>query len=181
MSILQDVQANARSKSQSHPASRKQTVARLLNLRFLAVVLYRLSVAVGSRSGILADVVKQFNQLLTGADVAWQARISAGLVLRHPVGVVIGAGVRAGENLILQQGVTIGGDGGSKLDEDHFPTIGDNVRIGPGARLLGNITVGDGAVIGANSVVIRDVPAGAFVAGVPARVIRTEEPPGRVS
>jgi serine O-acetyltransferase len=144
----------------------------LLTLRYLAVLLFRASQLAGRHSGVMASLVKQLNQLLTGADVAWQARIGSGLVLRHPVGVVVGMGVVAGERLVLQQGVTIGGSGASEFDDAHFPTLGDQVRIGPGARLLGNVSVGDGAIIGANSVVIRNVRPKTFVAGVPAREVR---------
>ena len=87
-------------------------------------------------------------------------------MLPHPNGVVIAPDANIGINCIIFQQVTIGtADGG-------YPTIGNNVLIGAGAKILGPVKIGDGAKIGANAVVLRDVPAGCAAAGVPARVIR---------
>jgi serine O-acetyltransferase len=137
----------------------------LLTARFRSVVGFRLAQWLGSsKLGVLADVVKQINQSMTGADIAWQSAVEPGLILFHPVGVVIGPDCTIGRNAIIQQGVTIGGrgDGGG-------PTIGDDVFIGAGARILGSVVLGRDVVIGANAVVVRDVPAGKTAMGVPAR------------
>lgn len=88
------------------------------------------------------------------------------LALPHPYGIVISAQVTFGENCVVYQGVTIGVD-----DEGGAPTIEDRVEIYPGACLFGDITIGAGARIGANAVVLKDVPAGATAVGVPARSI----------
>lgn len=88
-----------------------------------------------------------------------------GLAIVHYGTIVVNDGVRVGANCRIHAGVNIG------VANGEAPTLGDNVYIGPGAKLFGGITVGDGAAIGANAVVNRDVPAGVSVAGVPARVV----------
>lgn len=100
-----------------------------------------------------------------GLEIPIRADIGGGLYIAHPVGVVI-APRRMGENCSVIAAATIG-----MRNEWEFPDIGDNVFIGAGARVLGGITIGDGAAIGANSVVIHDVPAGATVVGIPGRVV----------
>lgn len=88
------------------------------------------------------------------------------VVLPHPHNIVIGRNVRIGENCTIYHDVTIG------QNLDMFPKIGDNVIVYTGAKIIGGITIGDNAVIGANAVVIKDVPQNAIVAGIPAKVIR---------
>jgi serine O-acetyltransferase len=105
---------------------------------------------------------------LTGADIAPNAKIGSGLKLPHPHGVVIGHGCEIGSDCTILQGVTLGE---RYTSEGHkYPKIGDNVVIGAGAKLLGGIEVGSRAKIGANSVVLRDIPCGATVVGVPGRL-----------
>jgi serine O-acetyltransferase len=101
-----------------------------------------------------------------GLDVAIGPEYGGGLYIPHTVGTVLSP-ARLGDNCSLIACVTIG-----MRNEHAFPVVGNNVFIGAGARLLGGITIGDGAVIGANAVVIDNVPAGATVVGVPARVVR---------
>jgi serine O-acetyltransferase len=137
-------------------------------VRGVATALYRFAQVGGATWPPLGHVVKQLNHFLTGADLAWQAQIGPGMTLYHPTGVVIGPHVVAGEGLILQQGVTIGGDGGPEGGCDSSPRIGDNVSIGPGARIFGRVEVGSNTLIGANAVVIKDVPSECVAVGVPA-------------
>lgn len=99
-----------------------------------------------------------------GLDIVVGADIGGGLYIAHPVGTVV-APKRIGQNCSIIAAVTIG-----MRNEWEFPDIGDNVFIGAGARVLGGVTVADNAMIGANAVVIRDVPAGATAVGIPARV-----------
>lgn len=163
--LFQDLAANVSHDDQSRALSR---IRSLLTIRFAAVFFYRLSQAVGARSPIVASMIKQLNTVVTGCDIAWQAKVGPGLVVFHPVGVVVGPRVTSGSNLIIQQGVTVGDRRASDLAA---PKLGDDVYLGAGCRVLGAVTLGDGAKVGANAVVLDDVPAGARAVGVPAIVI----------
>lgn len=148
----------------------KAIVRSFLIVRHMSVTLFRYSQILGRRAPAAGHVLKQLNHLLTGADLAWQAEVGPGLVLHHPTGVVWGPGVRLGSHCRLQQGVTIGGRGGSR--DDGSPVIGDRVILGAGSRVLGPIELGSDSVVGANAVVIKDVPTHSIAVGVPA-VIRS--------
>jgi serine O-acetyltransferase len=102
-------------------------------------------------------------------DINPAARIGKGIMLDHGTGVVVGETAVIGDNVSILQGVTLGGTG--KAEEDRHPKIGNGVLIGAGAKVIGNIKVGDCARIGAGSVVVKEVPPHTTVAGVPARVI----------
>ena len=116
-----------------------------------------------------ARKLETFNRFLTGADISCTAEIGEGLKLPHSDGVVIGGLCVLGRNCTIYQQVTLGyrGDGDPS---DAMPRIGDDVLIGAGAKVLGSVTIGDGARIGANAVVAIDVPAGALAVGIPARI-----------
>jgi serine O-acetyltransferase len=142
-------------------------------VRFLAVVLLRLAQGAGGRVGLLGSLVKQLNHLLTGADLAYQAQIGPGLVLYHPTGVVVGPGCRVGARATLMQGVTLGSDEVVAGPEGSgSPRIGDDVFVGPGAAVFGDVVLGDRVQVGANSVVTASFGDDVVIAGAPARVIR---------
>ncbi len=148
----------------------------LLTVRALATMLFRASQSAGASVPLLAYVLKQLNHVLTGADLAWQAEVGPGLLLYHPTGVVIGPDVVVGRRCALQQGVTLGAARERGLVVDgrvDSPVVGDDVSIGAGARVIGAITLGHGCTIGANAVVLEDVPAGALAVGVPARLVES--------
>jgi serine O-acetyltransferase len=106
---------------------------------------------------------------LHGLEIGIGMPVAGGLYIAHPIGTVVFVD-RIGENVSIIAAATLG------LRNEHaFPSIGNDVFIGAGARILGGISVGDGAVVGANAVVIEDVPAGATVVGVPARIVKTAE------
>jgi serine O-acetyltransferase len=109
---------------------------------------------------------------LTGIEIHPAARVGEGLFIDHGMGVVIGETAEIGENVTLYQGVTLGGTGFAT--GKRHPTVQDNVTIGSGAKLLGPITIGHGAKIGANSVVIHDVPANSTVVGNPGHPVRVD-------
>jgi len=109
---------------------------------------------------------------LTGIEIHPGARIGQGLFIDHGSGVVIGETAEIGDNVTLYQGVTLGGTGFAT--GKRHPTVEDNVTIGSGAKLLGPITVGHGAKIGANTVVIHDVPANSTVVGNPGHPVRVD-------
>jgi serine O-acetyltransferase len=106
---------------------------------------------------------------LTGIEIHPGAKIGRRFFIDHGMGVVIGETAEIGDDCTLYHGVTLGGTTWRK--EKRHPTLGNNVVVGAGAKILGPITVGDNARIGSNSVVVKDVPAGATVVGIPGRVI----------
>lgn len=119
---------------------------------------------------LLARIVSQWSKRVTGIEIHPAAKIDAGVFIDHGNGVVIGETAEVGEGTVLYQGCTLGGTG--KQTGKRHPTVGKNCVISAGAKILGDITVGDCAKVGAGAVVLRDVPAHATVVGVPARVVR---------
>ena len=119
-----------------------------------------------------ARLVSQISRQMTGIEIHPGAQIGQGFFIDHGMGVVIGETAIIGDNVLLYQGVTLGGTG---LDKGkRHPTIGNNVVIGTGAKVLGNIIIGDNSYIGANAVVIKDVPPNSTVVGVPGRVTKQD-------
>lgn len=118
---------------------------------------------------LLARLVSHYARFLTGIEIHPNAVIGKRFFIDHGAGVVIGETAEIGDNVLIYQGVVLGGTTLEK--KKRHPTIGNNVVVGSAAILLGPITVGDGARIGANSVVVRSVPPGALVVGVPGRVV----------
>jgi serine O-acetyltransferase len=121
---------------------------------------------------LLPRLISMVTRMLTGIEIHPAARIGSGLFIDHGTGVVIGETADIGENVTLYQGVTLGGTGFAT--GKRHPTVQDNVTIGSGAKLLGPITIGHGAKIGANSVVITDVPPNSTVVGNPGHPVRVE-------
>jgi len=138
-----------------------------------AVLAYRLANRL-RRSAIplLPFAISYLSRAITGIEIHPDARIGPGLFIDHGSGVVIGETAEIGENVTLYQGVTLGGTG-FQSGKRH-PTVEDYVTIGSGAKLLGPITVGHGAKIGANSVVVEDVPPNSTVVGNPGHPVRVE-------
>ncbi len=116
--------------------------------------------------------ISQTARFLTGIEIHPGAEIAEGLFIDHGMGVVIGETSVIGRNVTLYQGVTLGGTGKEK--GKRHPNIGDNVVVGTGAKILGNITIGDNSYIGANAVVVKDVPAHSTVVGVPGRITKQD-------
>ena len=120
----------------------------------------------------LSRAVSQHSRFLTGIEIHPGAKIGNGVFIDHGAGVVIGETCEIGDNVTIYQGVTLGGTG-KDVGKRH-PTICDNVVIGTGAIILGPITVGQGAKIGAGAIVIKDVPPGTTIVGEPARDAKQE-------
>ena len=116
----------------------------------------------------LARWVSHVGRFMTGIEIHPAARLGSGLFIDHGMGIVIGETAEVGENVTLLQGVTLGGT--SLKREKRHPTLGDNVTVGAGAKILGGFTIGSGSRIGAGSVVVREVPPNSVVVGVPGRV-----------
>ncbi len=118
----------------------------------------------------LARLISQRCRRKTGIEIHPGAKIGRRLVIDHGMGVVIGETAEVGDDVLIYQGVTLGGTG--KEHGKRHPTIGDNVLIGSGAKVLGPFTVGSGSRVAAGAVVLEEVPPDATAVGVPARVVR---------
>ena len=121
----------------------------------------------------LGRLVSHFGRFLTGIEIHPGATIGRGFFIDHGMGVVIGETAEIGENCTLYHGVTLGGTSWAK--EKRHPTLGNNVIIGSGAKILGPFKVGDDSKIGSNSVVVKEVPPTATVVGIPGRVVISGE------
>ena len=118
----------------------------------------------------LARVMSQVTRFFTGVEIHPAAKLGRRLFIDHAMGVVIGETCEVGDDCVLYQGVTLGGTG-NECGKRH-PTLGNNVIVGTGAKVLGNIHIGDRVRIGGNSVVVKDVPPDCTVVGIPGRVVR---------
>lgn len=118
----------------------------------------------------IARILSQLTRVCTGIEIHPAATIGRRLVIDHGHGIVIGATAEIGDDCLLYQGVTLGGTG-KDVGKRH-PTLGNNIMVGCGAKVLGPIVIGDNARIAANAVVLREVPENATVVGVPGRIVR---------
>ncbi len=142
-----------------------------------ALLVHRLShYLYGIGVPILPRLISQVSRMLTGIEIHPGATIGRGLFIDHGMGVVVGETSEIGDNVTMYQGVTLGGTG--KERGKRHPTIGDNVMIGVGAKILGAITVGENSKIGAGAVVLNDVPPNSTAVGVPAKVVTFRVPDG---
>ena len=123
---------------------------------------------------VAARVVAELTRILTGVDIHPGAVLGGGLFIDHATGVVIGETAEVGDDVTLFHGVTLGGTG--RDTGKRHPTVGDRVTIGAGAKVLGPIKIGDDSRIGANSVVVKEVPSSAVVVGVPGQIIGRSHP-----
>lgn len=167
--IKQDLQA----VFDRDPAATSKLEVILTYAGFHALLAYRISHWLRMhRVPILPRVLSQLARWLTGVEIHPSARIGTGFFIDHGMGVVIGETAEIGDYVTLFQGVTLGGTG--KERGKRHPTLGNHVVVGAGAKILGGITIGDNVKIGANSVVLKNVPPNSTVIGVPARVIKTQ-------
>lgn len=144
---------------------------------FHAVLFHRLAHQFyRARLYLLARLISNVNRFLTGVDIHPGARIGRRFFIDHGMGVVIGETTEIGDDVLVYQGVTLGGTG--KERGKRHPTLLNHVVVGTGAKVLGNITIGHNVKIGAGSVVIRPVPDFSTVIGVPGRVVRTRNEEG---
>lgn len=147
----------------------KAIVKTLLTDGTMAMVLYRLMQQSRRwRLGPLAMAFNKLNGVFCRCIIGRGAEFGPGFVLVHSDGVVINSAVKGGRNVFVEHQVTIGSD----QERGRAPVLGDDVFLGAGCKVVGALTIGDGARVGANSLVIRDVPPGCSVLGVPAQVVR---------
>lgn len=167
MSLLSD----ARSMREKDPAARSLAEVLLLYPGFHALVFYRAAhFFYQKRHFFIARLISQWGRGFTGIEIHPGAAIGSGLFIDHGSGVVIGETAEIGNNVTLYHGVTLGGTG--KDQGKRHPTVCDDVLIGAGCKVLGPVVIGENSRIGANSVVLIDVPANATAIGIPARVVR---------
>lgn len=160
-----------RSIRERDPAARSSFEVFFLYSGFHALFYHRIAHAFhGWGLKFLARAISQFSRFLTGIEIHPAVKIGRGLFIDHGMGVVIGETTEIGDNVTIYQGVTLGGTG--KETGKRHPTIGNNVLIGAGAKVLGPFKVGDGARIAANAVVLEEIPSNSTAVGVPARIVR---------
>jgi serine O-acetyltransferase len=169
--ILNPVREQIETVFRRDPAARSVLEIILCYPGFHAVLFHRLAHSL-YRNGwfTLARAISQLSRTLTGIEIHPGARIGRRFFIDHGMGVVIGETSEIGDDVLLYQGVTLGGTG--KDTGKRHPTIGDGVVIGTGATILGNIRVGDHVKVGAGSVVLHSVQPHSTVVGVPGRVVR---------
>ena len=169
--IIEIIKDDIRSIKERDPAARSSLEIILTYSGLHAVIMYRLSHFLYERKlFLLARIVSQTARFLTGIEIHPGAKIGKGLLIDHGAGVVIGETAEIGDNCLIYQGVTLGGTG-----KDHgkrHPTLGNNVMVGAGAKILGPFKVGNNVKIAANAVVLEAVPDNATAVGVPARIVR---------
>ena len=141
---------------------------------FHAILLHRLAHKLyGWKVPLAPRVISQTGRFLTGIEIHPGATIGRRFFIDHGMGVVIGETTEIGDDVLLYQGVTLGGTGNEK--GKRHPTLGNHVVVGSGAKVLGNIRIGDNVKIGAGSVVVRPVPDNSTVVGIPGRVVMATE------
>ncbi|MBI3356159.1 MAG: serine O-acetyltransferase [Nitrospirae bacterium] len=167
--IRQDLQA----VFDRDPAATSTLEVILTYAGFHALLAYRISHWLKSIGvAFIPRAISQLARWLTGIEIHPSAKIGTGFFIDHGMGVVIGETAEIGDYVTLFQGVTLGGTG--KERGKRHPTLGNHVVVGAGAKILGGIRIGDNVKIGANSVVLKNVPANSTVIGVPARIIKTQ-------
>lgn len=152
------------------PAAQNLVEVLLTYSGFHAIILYRLAHWFQVRKlTTIARMISQFARFLTGIEIHPGAKIGKGFFIDHGAGVVIGETAEIGDNVTLYQGVTLGGTGKEK--GKRHPTLGDNVMVSAGAKVLGSMKIGNNVKIGAGSVVLTPVPDNCTVVGVPGRIV----------
>ena len=136
-----------------------------------ALILHRIAHKLNYwRIPLIPRIISNISRFITGIDIHPAARIGRRFFIDHGMGVVIGATTIIGDDVLLYQGVTLGGTG-NEHGKRH-PTLGNNIVVGSGAKVLGNITIGSNSRIGAGSVVVDSVPENSTVVGIPGRIVR---------
>lgn len=167
MHLLEDIRAYRKNDPAAHSAAE----ILLLYNGLHATIDYRIAHWLHTHGlRFLARSVSQWSKIWTGIEIHPAAKIGRRLVIDHGTGIVIGETAELGDDCLLYQGVTLGGTG-KDIGKRH-PTLGNNVMVGAGAKVLGPFRVGDNARIAANSVVLREVPPNATVVGVPGHIVR---------
>jgi serine O-acetyltransferase len=171
MSLWDDIRHDYKTVFEMDPAAKSSLEVILSYSGFHAVFFHRINHTLWN-AGVpfFPRFLSQLAKIVTGIEIHPGAKIGRGFFIDHGMGVVIGETAEIGENVLLYQGVTLGGTGKEK--GKRHPTLGNNIVVGAGTKILGAITIGDNVKIGANSVVLHSVPKNSIVVGVPGRVIK---------
>ncbi|KAF3306232.1 MULTISPECIES: serine O-acetyltransferase EpsC [Lactobacillales] len=145
----------------------------IIDSGYQAIVLYRISHFFWIRNfKLIARIITRISIMINSIEISPGANLGNNVIISHGIGTVIGINSVIGDNVLIRQNVTIGQKGNSHLLHDEYPTIENNVSIGAGTVILGKVNVGENVIIGANSVVTKDVPNNSVIAGVPFKIIK---------
>ena len=171
--IRREIKADVAAVRQRDPAARGDIEVLMLYSGIHAILAYRVAHRLYlGKHFFSARAVSQLARLITGIEIHPRAKIGKGLFIDHGTGVVIGETSEIGDNCTIYQGVTLGGTG-KDVGKRH-PTLGNNVMVGAGAKVLGPIRVGDNSKIAAGAVVLKEIPENCTAVGIPARVVRRD-------
>lgn len=173
--MFEQIREDVQSVFHRDPAARNNLEVILTYPGLHAVMMHRLAHKLWQRDfKLIARLISTFSRWLTGIEIHPGAKIGRRFFIDHGMGVVVGETAEIGDDVTLYHGVTLGGTTWNK--GKRHPTLGNNVVIGAGAKVLGPITISDNARVGSNAVVTKDVPEGATAVGIPGRIIkRTQE------
>ena len=171
--IRREIREDIEAVRQRDPAAKSDLEVLFLSSGVHAILAYRVAHKLYiSKHYFPARLISQLARAWTGIEIHPGATIGKGFFIDHGMGVVIGETTEIGDNCSIYQGVTLGGTG-KDLGKRH-PTLGDNVMVGAGAKVLGPFTIGDNSKIAAGAVVLKEIPDDATAVGVPARVVRQQ-------
>ncbi len=171
--MIAELRADLAAVLERDPACRSRLEAWLCYPGFHALLLHRVAHALFRRRlRLLGRLLSEFSRWLTGVEIHPGARIGRGVFIDHGMGVVIGETAEIGDDVTLYQGVTLGGTG--KERGKRHPTVGRGAMVGVGAKVLGNIVIGENCKIGAGAVVVHSVPPNCTVVGIPGRIVRRD-------
>lgn len=169
--MLKGIKQDIRAIKERDPAARGSLEVLLLYSGLHALILHRPAHWLYQHKAYFpARLISQFSRFLTGIEIHPGAKIGRGVLIDHGSGVVIGETAEVGNNCTIYQGVTLGGTG--KETGKRHPTLGNNVMVGSGAKILGPFTIGEGSKIASNAVVLQPTPPHSTAVGVPARIVR---------
>ena len=168
-----DIKDDIKTTRERDPAARSDLEVFLLYSGVHALMAYRVAHKLHEKKMYLpARAISQTARFFTGIEIHPGAKIGKGLMIDHGMGVVIGETTEIGDNCTLYQGVTLGGTG-KDVGKRH-PTLGNNVMVGAGAKVLGPFKIGDNTKIAANAVVLEEIPDNCTAVGIPAKIVRKE-------
>ena len=174
LSFVEEINEDINSVLQRDPAAKSRVEVLLLYSGVHAILAYRVAHKLYiSKHYIPARFISQLTRTITGIEIHPGAKIGKGLVIDHGMGVVIGETAEIGDNCTIYQGVTLGGTG-KDVGKRH-PTLGNNVLVGAGAKVLGPFRVGNNVKIAANAVVLKEIPDNCTAVGIPARVVKRND------